>query len=129
MRLSKKSKVLIGIVVVGLITAVAVYIYAMQPPAKIESKKVDFTGSSDSFLSEVQKDFAKWQDKVVLLTGTITTVDENGIILSNQIYCQFREDVKKTAIQSNQEIKLKGRVIGYDDLLEELKLDQCIIQQ
>jgi len=129
MRLSKKSKIFLGVIAFGLIAAVAVYFYAMQPPAKIESKKVDFTGSSDSFLSEVQKDFAVWQDKVVLLTGTVTTADENGIILSNQIYCQFREDVDKTAIQSNQEIKLKGRVIGYDDLLEELKLDQCIIQQ
>lgn len=129
MRLSKKSKILLGILVVGIIAATAVYFYAMQPPAKIESKKVDFTGSSDSFLSEVQKDFALWQDKVVLLTGTITTADENGIVLSNQIYCQFREDVNKTDIQPSQEIKLKGRVIGYDDLLEELKLDQCIIQQ
>ena len=129
MSLSKKSKIFFGIVIVGIITATVVYFYAMQPPKQIESKKVDFTGSSDSFLSEVQKDFAVWQDKVVLLTGTITTADENGIILSNQIYCQFREDVDKTAIQPNQEIKLKGRVIGYDDLLEELKLDQCIIQQ
>jgi hypothetical protein len=128
MRLSKKSKIFLGIIVFGLVAAVAVYFYAMQPPAKIESKKVDFTGSSDRFLSEVKKDFTAWQDKVVLLTGTITSSDENGITLSHQIYCQFREDVDKTAIQPNQEIKLKGRVMGYDDLLEELKLDQCILQ-
>jgi hypothetical protein len=24
-------------------------------------------------------------------------------------------------------IKIKGRFIGYDDLLEEIKIDQCII--
>ena len=129
MRLSKRSKVLIGGLACGIMATIAIYIYAMQPPAKIESKKVDFTGSSDSFLTKVQKDFAIWQDKVVLLTGTITTADENGIVLSNQIYCQFREDVNKTHIQPNQKVQLKGRVIGYDDLLEELKLDQCILQQ
>ena len=129
MSLSKRSKIIVAILVVGAIAAFAVFKYSMQPPAKIESKKVDFTGSSDAFLAEVQKDFSVWQDKVVMLTGTITNSDENGITLSNQIYCQFREDVNKTSIQDNQQITLKGRVIGYDDLLEELKLDQCIIQQ
>jgi hypothetical protein len=31
-------------------------------------------------------------------------------------------------INPSNNISLKGRIIGYDDLLEELKLDQCIIQ-
>ena len=31
-------------------------------------------------------------------------------------------------INPTNDISLKGRIIGYDDLLEELKLDQCIIQ-
>ena len=101
----------------------------MQPPTTIESKEVDFTGSSDTFLAEIQKDISAWQDNVVVLTGIVTQRDENGITLSNRIYCQFRKDVNTTPIKEYQEIRLKGRVIGYDDLLDELKLDQCIIQQ
>ena len=27
----------------------------------------------------------------------------------------------------NNDVTIKGRCIGYDDLLEELKMDQCII--
>ena len=129
MSLSKRSKIIISLLIVGAIAAFAVFEYSMQPPAKIESKKVDYTGSSDDFLSEVQKDFSVWQDKVVVLTGSITNKDDGGITLSNQIYCQFREDVNQVSIQDSGNITLKGRVIGYDDLLEELKLDQCIIQQ
>jgi uncharacterized protein YdeI (BOF family) len=129
MSLSKRSKILLAIVVVGAVVAFAVYQYAMQPPAEIESKEVDFNGTSSAFLTEVQKDFTAWQDKVVVLSGTITARDENGITLSDQIYCQLREDVDKNKIQNLTDIKIKGRVIGYDDLLEELKLDQCIIQQ
>lgn len=129
MSLSKKSKIFLSIVVVILIAVFAVYKYSMQPPAKIESKKVDFTGSSADFLAKVQEDAAKWENKVVELTGIITSKDDKGITLSTQIYCQFRDDVSFTSLQNQQEIKLKGRVIGYDDLLEELKLDQCIIQQ
>ena len=129
MSLSKKSKVIIVLLLFGAVAAYAVYQYSMQPPAKIESKKVDFTGNSDEFLAKVTTDFSAWQDKVVVITGSITNSDADGITLSNQIYCQFREDVDKTAIKENQTITLKGRIIGYDDLLEEVKLDQCIIQQ
>jgi hypothetical protein len=28
-------------------------------------------------------------------------------------------------LQSNQTVKIKGRFVGYDDLMEELKMDQC----
>ncbi len=128
MSLSKKSKVIIVLLLFGVAVAYAVFQYSMQPPTKIESKKVDFTGTSDEFLAKVTADFSAWQDKVVVITGAITNNDSNGITLSNQIYCQFREDVDKAAIIGNQSITLKGRVIGYDDLLEEVKLDQCIIQ-
>ena len=79
--------------------------------------------------SEIQKDISAWQDNVVVLTGIVTQRDENGITLSSRIYCQFRKDVNTTLIKEYQEIRLKGRVIGYDDLLDKLKLDQCIIQQ
>jgi len=128
MSLSKKSKVIIVLLLFGIVAAYAVFQYSMQPPAKIESKTVDFTGTSDEFLSKVTTDFSAWQDKVVVITGNITNSDPNGVTLSNQIFCQFREDVDKTGIKENQTITLKGRVIGYDDLLEEVKLDQCIIQ-
>lgn len=129
MSLSKKSKIIIALLITIAIAVVVVYQYSMRPPTKIEAKKVDFTGTSDAFLSKVKEDFSVWQDKVVVLSGSITNNDGKGVTLSNQIYCQFREDVDIKAIQNNQEIKIKGRVIGYDDLLEELKLDQCIIQQ
>lgn len=129
MSLSKKSKVIISLLILIAISVVVVYQYSMRPPKKIEAKKVDFTGTSDAFLSKVKEDFSIWQDKVVVLSGTITNNDGKGVTLSDQIYCQFREDVNINSIQNNQEIKIKGRVIGYDDLLEELKLDQCIIQQ
>ena len=80
------------------------------------------------FLGKVQEDVAIWQDKVVELSGKISSKDEKGISLSSQIYCQFREDVNFSTLKNDQQITIRGRVIGYDDLLEELKLDQCIIK-
>ena len=129
MSLSKKSKVFLVFLIVSILIGVVLFKDAMKPPAKIETKEVAFNGTSDTFLSKVQENASIWQDKVVVIEGLITSRDEKGITLSNQIYCQFREDVNFTSLENNQTIKLKGRVIGYDDLLEELKLDQCIIQE
>lgn len=128
MSLSKKSKIFLGLLAVIIIAVVIVYQYSMQPPKQIEDKKVDYTGTSAELLSKVQENAAEWQDKVVVITGNISSVDEKGCILSSSIFCQFKDATKLTSLSAEQEITLKGRVIGYDDLLEELKLDQCIIQ-
>jgi hypothetical protein len=37
--------------------------------------------------------------------------------------------VKETSIVKGQPVIIKGRVVGYDDLLGELKLDQCSINK
>lgn len=129
MNLSKKSKIIIGILLVGIVAAFAVYKYSMRPPKQIEEKAVDFTGTSQELLSKIQENAAEWQDKVVVITGTISGTDEQGIVLSSSIFCQMKDATKITNLKTEQTITLKGRVIGYDDLLEELKLDQCIIQQ
>ncbi len=127
MSLSKRSKIVIGALIVIVIAVFSVYKYSMQPPATIESKDVDFTGTSQELLSKVQENADEWQDKVVVISGKITSVDDKGFILSSSIYCQLRDSNANT-FSAEQEVTLKGRVIGYDDLLEELKLDQCIIQ-
>lgn len=129
MSLSKKSKIFLVFLIVSILIGVVVFKYSMKPPEKIETKEVAFNGTSDTFLSKIQENAVIWQDKVIVLQGTITSKDEKGITLSNQIYCQFREDIDFTSLKNNDAIKLKGRVMGYDDLLEELKLDQCIIQE
>jgi wobble nucleotide-excising tRNase len=100
----------------------------MQPPAQIEDRTVDFTGTSEQLLAKIQEDAEAWQDKVVIISGKISSFDEKGFTISSAIYCQMKDASKLNSLSNDQTISLKGRVIGYDDLLEELKLDQCIIQ-
>lgn len=127
MSLSKKNKIILFLIITGFAVVILVYNYAMKAPAKIETKEVVFDGLAVDFIKNVQESAAVWQNKVVVLKGNITSKDDKGITLENQIYCQFREDVNFSMLKTNTQIILKGRVIGYDDLLEEIKLDQCII--
>ena len=126
MNLSKKSKlILIALIACSLIGFIA-YKYVMKPPTTIEAKKVDFKGNADTFITMVQENASDWLDKVVVLEGIITSKDDSGVTINNQIYCQFKDKLKIATAQ--KKIIIKGRFIGYDDLLEEIKLDQCIIQ-
>lgn len=129
MSLSKKSKIFLLLIVGAILIAFGVYQYAYQPHKTIEDFETAFDGKSEVFMAKIQENDSIWQNKGVVLSGTITAKDAKGITLSESIYCQFRDSLTVSSLQKNQSIKIKGRVIGYDDLLEELKLDQCIIQE
>ncbi|MAD29870.1 MAG: hypothetical protein CMC00_02455 [Flavobacteriaceae bacterium] len=128
MSLSKKNKVIITILLVFSVIGFTIYTYAMRPPTAIENKKIDFSGSSDELLLKIIDHTEEWQDKIVVVSGEVTSLDDKGILLSASIYCQLKDTTVLKKINPSNNISLKGRIIGYDDLLEELKLDQCIIQ-
>ncbi|WP_296386831.1 hypothetical protein [Winogradskyella sp.] len=128
MSLSKKSNIallVIGLIVIGGLSA---YKYAYKPHKSIEELEVKFSGSSKVFLEKVKTDVTKWQGVVIELTGTITSIDEKGITIDNSIYCQLDTKTAIVSIQEKQTITIKARMIGYDDLLEEIKLDKTIIK-
>ena len=128
MNLSKKSKWILNILVLSCIAFYTIYRYAYKPHKTIEKLEIEYDGTSHNFIEKVKEDASIWNNKIVLLSGIITSKEDKGITLNNSIYCQFREDVTSSKLKESHPISLKGRVIGYDDLLEELKLDQCIIQ-
>lgn len=129
MNLSKKSKWILSIFIIGLVAAYGGYNYMMQPPKTVEERNVDYTGNAKEFIEKVKKEPLKWADKVVVLEGIVTSKDGLGINLDSKIYCQFKEATDISPLKRNQKIKIKGRFIGYDDLMDELKLEQCIIQK
>ena len=128
MFLSKKNKLFVLVILAITSIGFTFYQYSFKPPVKISEKKIDFVGSSTELLNKIQKEGNQWQDKVVIISGKITKLDSQGIMISPNIYCQFLDSIFSKKIQLNDTISVKGRVIGYDDLFEELKLDQCLIQ-
>ena len=126
MSLSKKNKTFLIVFISISIVGYGAYQYVYQKHDSIERLTPTYQGNSEIFKNNVETNAAKWQGKIVEITGNVTAKDASGILLAETIYCQFKE-VTKTRI--NTTITIKGRVIGYDDLLEEIKLDQCIIIQ
>ena len=63
-------------------------------------------------------------NKAVEISGKVTSINENVITLDEKVSCQL---LVSEEVLLNSQVKIKGRVTGYDDLLEELKLDQCLV--
>ncbi|WP_298515703.1 hypothetical protein [uncultured Kordia sp.] len=131
MSLSKKSKKRIIIALVA-IAAVLVggYFYLYQSHQSINDMEVAFKGNSQEFLTKIEANADEWTtggNKVVELTGVISGKDLKGVTVNGSIYFQLEEGTKTDALKEGQKINIKGRIIGYDEILEELKLDKAII--
>lgn len=107
------------------------YLFVFQKHRDILSEKPDFILRADSFIKEFTEDpiksEQKYLNKTVEITGLITQVNTKNIVISNMIYCILNDSIGHTLIKTQSQSSLKGRVIGYDDLLEQIKLDQCFI--
>lgn len=68
----------------------------------------------------------KYLDKVIELKGVVTTIESNSIILNDNFFIVFKDSILQS-ISINDKVFVKGRYVGYDDLLEQLKFDQAIL--
>lgn len=134
--MNKKSKiilVLVVLVVVGYFTLPVVKDYMVNNLGKrdLKSEAAAFTLKTKDIIAEftANTDAAnkKYLEKPVAISGVVSSVKDKEVILDGTVNCGFT--TADTAITNGQSITIKGRVVGYDDLLGELKLDQCSINK
>lgn len=70
----------------------------------------------------------KYLDKTIEITGMISEIDSmsNAILIDDKIFATFSEKLN-VDLKVNQNIQIKARCIGYDDLLEKFRFDQVTI--
>ncbi|MFC4738519.1 hypothetical protein ACFO3U_00775 [Flavobacterium ponti] len=127
------KKILFGFLIFSAI-AISVYLYAYKDHRDIANEKSAHTIK----VSELQNEFAindslalkKYQDKTIEVNGQITSIDtdNNAIVLDEKIFASFNDSLAKEIVLGKK-LKIKGRFLGYDELLEEFKMDQCFLTQ
>ena len=100
----KRNKLLVGILILT-IGGYTAYQYAYQPHKTIEELDSNFKGNATEFLQKASQNFTEWNTKIVQLSGNVTAVDESGVTLENQIYCQFKDIDKKHSVTENENIQ------------------------
>lgn len=122
-------KKLIILVIVCIIGGYFGYKYIMTGGERnLETENSAFVVSSstiyDEFLSNPELSTTKYLNKAIEISGKVSAYENNLVTLDGKISCLLKTNEK---VVLNTSIVIKGRVTGFDDLLEELKLDQCII--
>lgn len=108
------------------------YSYIYQDHRDIDAEKPEFIVTSDAIAKEFTEDAitaeTKYLNKTIMVSGNITEVNAKDLTINNTLFCNLSEGNETTKFKINDNITIKGRCIGYDDLLEQVKLDQCSIK-
>lgn len=127
-----KNKILLLFAICAVIIGGILFFYVYKEHRDISQEKANVSISVDELHKQFQVNDslanATYADQTILVSGVITSIDSenNAVILDEKLFLTF--DVSRESnLQSYQSIKIKGRFVGYDDLMEELKMDQCTL--
>ena len=116
------------ILILLLVLAVIGYNYIYQDHRDIEHETPEFSLSAEKLQSDFLMNYSQaetlYLDKTLHVKGKVTELNASDLTLDDIVFCSFKtiDNVKIGDV-----LMLKGRCIGYDDLLEIVKMDQCTI--
>lgn len=127
--MKKKTYRILAILVVILIAFSVVFYKTFYTAHRdIASEKAQVSMLASELQLNYAKDYTQankeYADKVIEITGKITAIEEGTIVLDNMIQVDFLDTVIPN-FKPGESLTVKGRCVGYDDLLEVVKIDQA----
>ncbi len=120
--------VIVILFVVGLFFSARYYAYN-GGKRDLNSEEAEYTLTAKEFVAKFITDEIeankKYLEKPVAISGKITSINNKEIILDEVVVCMLNAVESKLIV--GQVILVKGRVIGYDDLMGSVNMDQCSI--
>lgn len=101
--------------------------YIYQPHIQMDELGISFDGSSQEFVRAVQDSPDQFYNTAIIINGKITHIDTASLTLDGNVFFQLNDSSLSSSLDKDHPIQIKGRFIGYDDLLEEVKVDQALI--
>ena len=65
-------------------------------------------------------------NQIIQISGTISSVKDSLYIIDNSVVC-IPENKIENQIKLNKYVFVKGRCLGFDDLLGEIRMDHTIL--
>lgn len=124
----KKLYIVMSITLLLIILSIATYNYMYKEHRNIATENVSFNVSASKLNSDLSAPdkASEYIDKVVQVHGSVTAVEQNGVVIDDKVQVSFIESVSNS-LSIEKQITIKGRCVGYDDLLELVKIDQATI--
>ena len=118
---------------VFIVLLIIVYAVWNKPHKNYSNTKPNIIIDSSNFINEFKTNSTlateKYLNQVILVNGNVTDRLTKSVVLNNEIVCTLDSSSLKALglIQINNEVSIKGRFVGFDDLFEEIRLDHCFI--
>ncbi len=97
----------------------------------VKSEKAAFILKATDIVKEFQTNAEtankKYLEKAVEFTGKVSAVDGTNVIIDEAVNCNFEK--LPAEVKVGAQLKIKGRVMGFDDMFGELKVDQSSISK
>ena len=129
-----KFRLGLGVALVLLSAIVVLCFYVYQSHRDIDAEKAAFETSvselSQRFIINPDSSTVTYADQTISIYGNVTALDlkQNTITLDNKLIATTsKEEINRA--KTGELVKLKGRFIGYDELFNELRMDQCTIEE
>ena len=132
MKSSITKKIIIVFFLGALLVSAFLYFYVYKNHRTISSELAIYSISvlqlHSDFIENTESNTKKYADKTIETYGKITSLDleNNAIVLDEKLFLTMSEKITED-FKIQQMLKVKGRFVGFDDLVEELKMDQCEI--
>ncbi len=135
--MSKKMKtilIIVGVLILGgVIAGPKIKDYMVNNIGKrdLQSEDAAFTLKAKDFVVEFTTKEAdankKYLEKPVVISGVITSINNKEVLLDEVVVCGFT--TPDTSLKVGQAVSVKGRVVGFDDLMGSVNMDQCSINK
>lgn len=128
-----RKKIIIALLIL-IVVAFGVYKFLYKEHRDIASEDVMYSETPAQVYDAFQKNDSlansTYLDKTIEIYGKVTNIDlaNKTITVDEKLSARFTNSIPGTLKPQNP-ITLKGRVVGYDDLLGEIQMDQCTIKQ
>ncbi|WP_291138750.1 OB-fold protein [Flavobacterium sp. UBA7663] len=129
-----KFRLGLGIVLVMISAIVVLNFYMYQSHRDIDAEQAAFETSvselSQRFINNPDSSTVTYADQTISIYGNVTALDlkQNTITLDNKLIATASKEQMNKA-KMGELVKLKGRFIGFDELFNELRMDQCTIEE
>ena len=126
----RKPIVYAALALAGAALVFAVYEYNRPASNRtMESSTVAISAQElhSGFLSGDSLQCSEWLNQIVEVTGKVQSVEGATVLLVPGVVCTFEESPDRAQGLEGSEVTLKGRVLGFDDLFNEVRMDFCLV--
>lgn len=126
----KKTAIITAILLIAVSAGIYFYYgFLFKEARNIESEAPDYEITAvkllDDYNSNPKKADSLYLNKTIEITGAVTKQTDSVITVEGNVFCLFNQKIKAELV--NTKVTVKGKCIGYDELFQEVKLDQCTL--